>query len=235
MEMAFNEEYEPFALIGTATASPHQVYDDYEKSHRSPLSDIDIQLIAALRSQYAGHTLTVVPVFSCDLLGFAGAGNAVAELDTKTEKVVRWRAYFEPSHRGQEGQLGDVIRFAKYNYTWLSEKFIVYVAFVRPFGMCYYILREVQEGETESSQSTVTDKLLKAIGEWRFNDTQIIWVFDFRWIPDRRLWQEVQKAKWGDIILDERMKKTLQGLTGKFFDSMTPLNCERDVWMLMKV
>ncbi|MCJ1243575.1 hypothetical protein MMC30_000772 [Trapelia coarctata] len=180
--MAFTEEYEPFALIGTATASPHETYGDYKNSYGSPLSDTDVQLASALRSQYPGHTLAVVPVPICDLLGYAGAGNATAALDTVSENV--------------------------------------------------YILRELEGGETESSRSTVTDKLIKAVGEWRFNDAQIIWVYDFGWIPDRRLWEEVQKAKWGDIILDERIKKTLQGLIGKFFDSMIPLNYRKDVWKL---
>jgi len=231
--MAFAEEYEPFALIGTATAGPHQTYDDYKQSYGNSLPDTDIQLTSALRSQYPGHTLTVVPVLNCDLIGFAGAGYAIADLDTKSESAVRWRGYFEPSRRGGEGQVGDAIRFAKYHYKWLSERFIVYVALVHPYNspypvMVYYILRELEGGETESSRSTVTDKLIKAVGEWQFNDAQIIWVYDFQWLRDRRLWEEVQKAKWADIILGENMKKTLQGLIGKFFDSMIPLNCGKD-------
>jgi len=173
--MAFNEDYEPFALTGTATASPHQVYDDCKNIYGHPVADTDIQLTSALQSQYPGYYLTVVPVPNCDLLGYAGAGHAKAELDLDSEGAIRWRGFLEPRRRGRESQIGEAVRFAKYNYTWLSEKFIVYVARVLPHGQIYptmvqYIFREHGGGEAESSPSIITDKLIKAIGEWRFND-----------------------------------------------------------------
>lgn len=223
--MASNEEYESFALIGTATGSPHQVYDDCKNIYGHQVADTDIQLTSALRSQYPEHNLTVVPVLNCDLLGYAGAGHAKAELDLDSEGAIRWRGFLEPSRRGRESQIGEAIRFARYNYTWLSEKFIVYVARVLPHAEAYptmvqYILREQDRGEARSSPSIITDKLIKAIGEWRFSDKQLVWVYDLYWIADKRLWREVQKAKWEDVILDESTKKALRSLVGTFFDSM---------------
>jgi len=60
-------------------------------------------------------------------------------------------------------------------------------------------------------------------------------VYDLYWIADKRLWREVQKAKWEDVILDENMKKALRSLVGTFFDSMAPLNHRCEGLMLTNV
>ena len=40
-----------------------------------------------------------------------------------------------------------------------------------------------------------------------------------RWMASKALWQEVAKAKWEDVILDKQMKKELQEIATRFFDS----------------
>ena len=42
---------------------------------------------------------------------------------------------------------------------------------------------------------------------------------DRYWQRNKQLYQEVMKASWDKVILDERQKKDLTNVTEKFFDS----------------
>ena len=47
-----------------------------------------------------------------------------------------------------------------------------------------------------------------------------VYVFDSGWWQkDHRLWLEIQKANWDDVILEEDFKKRLQKDVFGFFDS----------------
>ena len=109
--------------------------------------------------------------------------------------------------------------FAKYNYKWGNEYFIVYVV-SNGFDTLQYILKEPAEGETTMSRNGVTDQLIRTVGQWQKPaDYNYIYVFDQYWMASRALYQEIQKASWDDVILNEDMKKTLTELMHKFFDS----------------
>lgn len=220
--MASSRENEPFDVIGSVRADGSQAFEDYKHAYDSPLTDSDLQLTSALRHHYPQYILTAIPARNCNLLAYAYAGFASAALDT-TDTPVRWRGFVSPRRRGEPGQLGETTRFAKYFYKWLTEEFIIYTAFVRPEGqypsMVQYVLREPGEGETTTSRSKITDTLIKSVGEWKLSDDKLVYVYDGYWSSSRALWEEVQKATWDDVILDERMKKTLQDLVRKFFDS----------------
>ncbi|MCJ1430860.1 hypothetical protein MMC27_000210 [Xylographa pallens] len=214
---------EPFDVIGSVSTSTGRVFDNYKNIYGAPLEDSDIQVTEALRNCYPKHVITAVLARNCDLLAYAAAGNASAEIDTVTDNPVRWRGYVFPSRRGQTGQLGDAIRFAKYVYKWLSEEFILYKAVIRVDGSypdtIYYILREPDKEDTINSRSKITDNLIKSVGDWLIADDKLVYVYDNYWTTSRALWQEVQKANWNDVILDLKMKKALQDLVGRFFDS----------------
>ncbi|MCJ1400555.1 hypothetical protein MMC11_003761 [Xylographa trunciseda] len=221
--MITSGEPEPFEVIGSASASTGRVFDNYKNIYGAPLADSDIQLTEALRNCYPEHIITAVVANNCDLLAYAAEGYASAKIDTINDTPVRWRGYVYPSRRGQSGRLGDATRFAKYNYKWLTEEFILYQARVRVDGnypvMIYYVLRKADNGETINSRSKITDNLIKSVGEWLMADDKLVYVYDNYWTTSRALWEEVQKADWDDVILDEGMKKVLQDLVGRFFDS----------------
>lgn len=62
--------------------------------------------------------------------------------------------------------------------------------------------------------------LLIAAGGWFQASHDEIWVFNQGfWDKDPGLWQEVQKANWKDVILDEDFKNTLQKDVFGFFSS----------------
>jgi len=153
------------------------------------------------------------------LLAFAGAGLATAELDIQDEGIQRMRYFYTGnSRRGIPDQLAESRTFAKYNYRWGTEYFIVYVV---QFGYTpvQYILKEPAEGETTTSKNSMTDTLIATIGKWQKPDDKYIYIYDGYWTQNRALYKEVEKARWDDVILNDEMKKTLTGLMHKFFDS----------------
>ena len=114
--------------------------------------------------------------------------------------------------------LADSTFFARYHYSWNSEDFILYTI-VEGYGTVQYILKEPKGNETVTSHSSIVDSLLATIGAWLTREEPAIYVFDGYWARSTKLWQEVKKAKWEDVILDPKMKKALTEVATKFFDS----------------
>ena len=82
-----------------------------------------------------------------------------------------------------------------------------------------YVLKERRGNEDILGPSNLTDKLILAMGDWVSSIENVVWVYDGYWRRDSQLWNEVQKASWDKVILDENMKKELTGVANKFFDS----------------
>lgn len=214
-------ESEAFTLV---TSSSHQrAYDDYEDIKSAHGYDLNTSIQAALKRQYPKLNLTVVDANNVPLLPYAAMGNATSELDTKTESIERMRYFYNGSTRsGIPDQLGESRTFAKYNYKWVGEDFIVYLVFMGRFiGTYQYILKEPGEGETTDSHCAITDALIYAVGEsFAIHDEHFVYVYDLNWSTNRALWTEVQKTEWKDVILNEQMKKAVTEVMTKFFDSM---------------
>ena len=152
---------------------------------------------------------------SVNLLQFAAAGNATAELDIKDESIQRTRYYWYPA-----GGLAEARTFAKYLYSWAGEFYIVYVVQIG-YTVYQYILKEPAEGENTMSRNTVTDRLIDAIGKWQTPppDDKWVYVYDRFWQRSKELYEQVKTASWDDVILNEDTKKAITGLMHKFFDS----------------
>ena len=136
------------------------------------------------------------------------------------EDVQRFRDYRPANHYlGNTESLVESRTFAKYSYRWGDEFFIVYI--VRfSFDILQYILKEPGDGETIMSTNSVTDTLIRTVGRYiHKDDDKSIYVYDGYWSMNRDLYDEIQKANWEDVILNEDMKKTLTELMTKFFDS----------------
>ena len=120
--------------------------------------------------------------------------------------------------QGGSGSLAELVYYGKYNYTWNNEHFILYKIII---GMSsfQYILKEPQGSETTNSHSSVVDRLLATIGAWLTKEEPAIYIYDGGWSRSTKLWDEVKKAKWEDVILDPKMKKALTEVANKFFDN----------------
>lgn len=196
--------------------SQPKLFDTFQDLTSAKDVNINGQLIGALREQHPDMTLTVVSRFNLDLMQFAAAGFAFAELDKITEPVVRLRGFIGPSQRGGgRGHLADGISFARYKYKWADEFYIMYTV-----GYMQYILKEPRGEETPADNSAAVDALLLAMGAWLIKEIPAIYVYDGYWYRSTKLWEQVSKAKWSDVILDPKMKKALTEVAEKFFDSM---------------
>ena len=211
-------DQDAFTLVNEA--NQHQVFDDYEELSSGHLIDSQTYLTAAFRRKYPELAVTCTGARNPALLAFAAAGHATAELDTTNESINRYRGYMPGNSRyGYVEGIYETRYFAKYNYRWGNEFFILYTVIIG-FSSFNFILKEPGQNETTLSSPKVVDELIMACGRWMYPvDNDFIYVYDGYWTANKALWQQVQKANWGDVILDEEMKKTVVDLMTKFFDS----------------
>jgi hypothetical protein len=203
-----------FTMVDSGDSEP-RLFDTFHDITSGKIADPNGQLINALREQHPDMTVTVVSRFNLDLLQFVAAGFAFAELDKSAEPVVRLRGFVGPAQRGGgQGHLADGISFARYKYKWSDEYYILYTV-----GYMQYILKEPRGEETPADNSVATDALLLAMGAWLLEEVPAVYVYDRYWYRSTKLWEQVSKAKWSDVILDPKMKKALTEVAEKFFDS----------------
>nr|POE63717.1 putative atpase yjob [Quercus suber] len=210
---------EPFTLIEESSGSkPYRLFDDVVELNSAKTADHDIQYVVALREANPEMIVTCVPGGNIPLLAFASAGFATFELDTKTDSFTSLRGYVAPTTRTQKGRLAEAVSFAKYHYNFGDEDFILYCV-KEGFNIMQYVLKERKPGEGVYGPSAPTDTLIKAVGDWLLSDEDVVWVYDNFWRKNKQLFQEVQKASWDKVILNESMKQELTQVTNKFFDS----------------
>lgn len=212
--MTLTNEY---TMISSRSEQP--ITGAYEEATSGKISDNDIQITAALRKQYPELNLTVTSAGNVPLLYFANLGYATAELDTTDEAIFRWRGYYGPRRRGEEGAIGDSTFFAKYHYKWADEDFIIYTILIG-YGIIQYVLKEPGPGEDTMSHCAKTDAMMLACVTALTPDyAKYIWVYDQYWYQSTALWDEITKASWDNVILDPKTKKSLTKVCDEFFDS----------------
>ncbi|GAM84703.1 hypothetical protein ANO11243_027020 [Dothideomycetidae sp. 11243] len=203
---------EPFAII--EEAPEQQLFDQYHKLTAGPVADHDIVYQGVLKQRFPELAVTAIPISNCNILAFAAAGHASAELDTSTDPVASWRGWVPAYGKSGTAGIGQTTFFAKYTLHWKTEYYILYVV-----EGVQYLLKEPGPGESAAHTPKVTDHLIAAIGSWASAHTQVVWVYDMYWRQDDALFESIKKASWEKVILDETMKKELIDLPSKFFDS----------------
>jgi hypothetical protein len=171
---------------------PPQLFPKYGDLTSAKLANPILQLLEELRAKYPECVVTYVDLKSLNLLAFAFAGLATATLDIETDSVFRMRAWQQPSRRGTTGQLAEARGFAKYQYRWGNEEFILY-CIVIGFSNVQYVLKERGPGEGPLSHSAATDTLLAQVGLWSHKERKAIYVYDLIWRLDEALYEQVQK------------------------------------------
>jgi transitional endoplasmic reticulum ATPase len=196
----------------------------YFNHSSAPRINTDAVLVEALRLQYPGWDLAVVPRYAFNLIAFASAGHATA---TPLEDAVhdpvygvalKWRLYLPPARRlgSGDGAMAEDIIFGKFLYQWKGHEFIVYIADGRDGSMPYptianhYIL---------SHDSHKVDELVKEATKWGVQLHNEVWVFDQGyWQKSSQLYESVAKSSWDNVILNEDMKKAIVADVENFFD-----------------
>ncbi|KAF7798910.1 hypothetical protein EIP86_010138 [Pleurotus ostreatoroseus] len=166
-----------------------------------------------LRTLYPNHS--VISFGNVDILGFPGAF-----VQPLAPSEIISQLFFYPLARmngRSTGVLGESIRFGSFRVAWDKYDFIMY-ACRYPIGFGENVVQYLlHEGPEDHSRA-----LLTAAGIWTNDLHDEIYVFDSGyWSKDHKLWLEVQKADWDDVILKDEFKKRLQKDVFGFFDSET--------------
>lgn len=182
---------------------PPHLFPKYGHLTSAKLASPFVQLLEDLRAKYPEHVVTYVDPISLNLLNFAFAGLATATLDIETDSVFRMRAWSQPLRRGATGQLAEARGFAKYQYHWGNEDFILYTIAIG-FMSAQFVLKERGPGEGQLSHSTVTDTLLAQVGLWSHRERKAIYVYDLMWRLDEALYEQTQKlvSSAGSALFD---------------------------------
>jgi transitional endoplasmic reticulum ATPase len=180
---------------------------------------VDFILADAIRTAHIGLNVTPISARSCDLVGFAKAGHAIAALITNSDKYLSERVYVAPANRleGGLGKLDDKVKYGRYHISYQGQGFDFYVAQwpekYQTIRMCYILSHK-------DRPSSVLDDLLLAASKWTSELHEEIYVFDDGcWDKNKKLWTAVQSSTWDDVILDPVMKDTLITDVQNFFDS----------------
>lgn len=192
------------------------VFAHFKEHNSMNRVDTGLTVLQGLRQVHPDFFVTFVSADSCDLLAYAEAGNATAELDTEGEGFYAQRRFLAATRHSEatRGTLGEYVTFGKYGYDWNSQSFLIYlVEWPAPRGGSvrnFYVLAPRTGIEASSGHSLAADELILAASEWSTEVHEEIYVFDSgMWTKNRGLWKSVQKASWNEVILDSTMKKTL--------------------------
>jgi transitional endoplasmic reticulum ATPase len=199
-------------------------FDDYIEQQTGKFAVPHVALLASIRHHHPDMTVTMTSISQANLLSYADAVGAIAQLDKNEDGILRFRGFIAPTGEQDPGLLYDAIQFARYKYTWKNLEFVLYtVQFPSLLTVLEYVLFPPDSDETTMSNSKATDALLMAIGQAQFpyrDDREYILVFDQgRWYKSRPLYYEVQKTTWDDVILDQNMKDTITHTIEEFFDN----------------
>lgn len=208
-----------------ASNAKESVFEAFKEHCSGKRVNSELQTLETIRVIESDKHITPVSPHSCDLLGFAKAGHAVAELITSGDRHQWIRNYRAPPSRMDlgDGKLSDSVQFGLYNYKWVQETFQVYKIGWQDeyngFVTYYYILSD-KAALDEQGHSEPADRLITACGKWSSQLHEEIYVFDSGcWMKNTELWSAVQSASFDDVILDPTMKETLINDVETFFDS----------------
>ncbi|KAI9762411.1 MAG: hypothetical protein M4579_000387 [Chaenotheca gracillima] len=206
--------------------SSDPVFEDFHAHFSAPISDDEVVMIRSFQVRYPDHVCTMVEGESCDLLKFAKDGLAKANLVNDESSKSRTRGFVLSRKRldSDEGHFKDWFNFAKYDYEFQGQRFIVYTMVWFKLQIMVHrtvILRPRDDAEIdEQGNSATIDALIAAATKHQQKIHEEVMVFDQGcWRKDSDLWHGVQRSSWDDVIIDNKIKKNLVDDVLGFFDS----------------
>lgn len=186
--------------------------------------DENHNIFRSLQARYPEYTVTQVDA-SAGLLDFARAGEATATLDTEGQNLHSYLKYEPAKEDNEEGTFKDLVKFGRYNYQWNDQSFIVYLLCDDckdeiPTWNNYFVLHKKEGDQIIAGCSSKTKQLVHASSSHTDDIQQgdVLVYDDNGWTKSDRLWESVQNSKWGNVILDENLKKGLIRDVEGFFD-----------------
>ena len=183
----------PFSRIATALAyenasvaflSGDKARAEFLHHNSAQVVRTDAVIFQALHTQYPHKLITTIPVTSANLLEYATAGHAMAEImpndlehgggGASWDGQMTWKEYRPPARRldNEEGGIFEKVIFGKYAYQWKGYDMIVYLVEVREAPNNYSPpLQYVVGGSDED-----INELIKEAGAWGNTLHNQIWV-----------------------------------------------------------
>lgn len=207
--------------------SPHG--DDTFKTfyeHSSAQRVNTTTLIArTLRDHYPQLKLVIVPVFNCDLFGYASQTGKASFHSIKDDEnngkgvtqSLHLTAYSPPVRRTGQGFLVEQLLLDKFSYSWNNHQLVIYLVDGRdgtssyPQEQMFYIL---------TPKEPIAEALISEAGRWSSELHNEVWVFDSGyWQKSAELFESAMQGSWDNVILDPDMKKALINDHTTFFQS----------------
>ncbi|KAK4163333.1 putative proteasome-activating nucleotidase [Cladorrhinum sp. PSN259] len=189
--------------------------------------DIGLHTYDLVRVAHPDYHVTRATADRVNLLGYAEAGHAKAVPEHNDPRVASTIRTYQSSagpFQRQKGELGDVVQFGRWSYTWSSTTFIVYyITAAEPNSdpsTFMFVLAPIKPGDENEVHHPQTDALLLEAGIWTSSLHDEIYVWDDNgWVKDAPLFKSIKSASWDDIILPPSVKTSLISDTLGFFDS----------------
>ncbi|TRM68103.1 P-loop containing nucleoside triphosphate hydrolase protein [Schizophyllum amplum] len=212
-----DSEHGPHSPVGPTTASPGPAqsgaFAGWLDKSSGKNSNPPIYMTDILRKAYPNHSI----VLSSDgMLNLTRFPHAVA-VPMPTDPLITQLQYVPLARSAgpEPGAIVDKVEYGAFRLAWQTYDFIVYVMSY-PFGFGVRTTTAVLHEGTE----TPSRDLIRAAGLWAYEAHEEIWVFDSGfWSKNARLYSEVQKANWKDVILKDEFKKMIKKDVYGFFDS----------------
>ncbi|RPB14101.1 P-loop containing nucleoside triphosphate hydrolase protein [Morchella conica CCBAS932] len=192
---------------------PRSPVSTFLQHHTGLATDCDMVLRETIKKHHPHLAMTVCADRNCDILTYAALG----KVDLKPKDIpFLTQSVFAPSeHRSDgPGAMQVSLDFGCFDVcTKSGHKFIHYYAsYVESYQQkaANYFLHDLD------SKAAVQELILEACS-WAVELHDEILIFQSFWMKDHKLWQAIQKAKWKDVILDEKMKKEIINDVGSFF------------------
>ncbi|VDC06307.1 unnamed protein product [Peniophora sp. CBMAI 1063] len=172
-----------------------------------------VAMTHTLQEKYPGYSIVATQDYRLNLLNFPmTAIEPLSPSDLVTNIV------FVPLPKNRSevpGALAQSIQYGGFKVSWQSYEFIVYtVVYPQGFGQYqqHFILHDGPKGPAHT--------MLLAAGVFADALHNEIWVFNQGfWDKDAGLWNEIQKASWDDVILEDDFKEAVKKDIYGFFDS----------------
>ena len=208
------------------------------------LLDTRTVVTRALHMIHPNQHLTATSAAEINLLGFAEAGLATADLIDPDNKLSTWgvqgarrvqRFPFPilpldgdaPESKKGGPTIVERVQYGAFHYEWDEKLFTVYAVEGMKEGECSpsvtnYIICEGPAGQRYNCaiNGCKAHALMKAVAEWSMQTSKVVMVFDGgRWRADAELWNVTQAANWDKVVLTEEKKTGLRDDVEGFFDS----------------
>jgi transitional endoplasmic reticulum ATPase len=219
------------SILAATKSENSYVLQSFKVHTSASRTDTKSKLLDVIRNNYPDYHVTEVNERKVSLREYAASGKASLILDAEDSAFHAtrdWKAVGEGiEKKTHPGALHDDYRFARFQYTWSDEEYLVYYAtwhdaFKNPEAVFWILYPHASTTITASGNCPETDALILAAGKWTSELHNEIFVFDDgHWTKSKDLWKSVNSASWNDVILDPEMKKNLIEDVQGFFSNQS--------------